>query len=95
MTSWRAHRSATAGIVGDDQESSARAAHLAERVEHRGGRFGIQAARGLVGEDQAGPVDEGAGDGHALRFAERQEVRASVRARGQPEPGQERVGALP
>ena len=83
------------GIVGDDQKSSARAAHLAERVEHGGGRFGIQAARGLVGEDQARPVDERAGDRHALRLAQRQQVRAGVRARGQAEPAQERVGALP
>ena len=58
------------GVVGDHQDGLVQlAAGLAEHVQDGVGVFGVEVAGGLVGEDDGGAVDEGAGDGDALLLA--------------------------
>ena len=55
---------------------------------------GIQVTRGFVGEDDARPVDQGAGDGDALLLPAGQFVGLVVRALPQPHLGEQFLGAL-
>ena len=58
------------GVVGDHQDGLVElAAGLAEHLEDSVGVLGVEVAGGLVGEDDGGAVDEGAGDGYALLLA--------------------------
>jgi hypothetical protein len=58
------------GVVGDHEDGLVElAAGLAEHLEDGVGVLGVEIAGGLVGEDDGGAVDEGAGDGYALLFA--------------------------
>ena len=59
-------------VVRGEEHAGARLA--AEGEEERAdlrARARVEVARRLVGEDEAGPRDEGAGDGHALLLAAR------------------------
>ena len=59
-----------AGVVGDDDEGFAGFIDDAEEHVHDGGTCGgVEIAGGFVGVEDAGIVDEGAGDGDALLFA--------------------------
>ena len=51
-------------------------------------RLGIEIARRLVGQNDGGPVDQGAGDGDALALAAGHFVGFMVDAIGQPHAGQ-------
>ena len=57
-------------VVGDDDEGLAQ---VATKIEEETVKLvlavRVEAARGLVGQDDAGPVDEGAGFGDASLFA--------------------------
>src|SRR5262249_15213316 len=73
------------GIVGgqaylvqarDDGDAARR--HGSKRVEHGGGRFGIEARHRLVGQHYRRLLCEGTRDGYALLLATREMVRARV-----------------
>ena len=69
------------GVVGDHEDGLVElAAGLAEHLEDGVGVFGVEVAGGLVGEDDGGAVDEGAGDGDALLFATGELVGAVIEA---------------
>ena len=62
-----------AGVVGDHDDGLAELGHRpAQERQHLGRRVRVEVARGLVGEDQVGPVDQGPGAGAALLLAARQ-----------------------
>ena len=81
-----------AGIVGDHDDGLAELAHRpAQERQHLRRGVRVQVARGLVGEDEVGPVDQGACAGAALLLASR-ELGGPVRqAVGDPELGDEVV----
>ena len=55
------------GIMGDHEDGLVElAAGLTEHLEDSIGVFGVEVARGLVGEDDGGAVDEGTSDSYAL-----------------------------
>ena len=57
-------------VVGDHENSLVElAAGFVEHLEDGIGVFGVEVARGLVGEDDGGAVDEGTSDGYALLLA--------------------------
>ena len=61
-----AHALGEGGVVGDDDEGYAVVAVQGEEEVGDGiGGGRIERAGGFVGEDEFGPVDEGAGDGGA------------------------------
>ena len=56
--------------AGDDKDSALLSLiQLLQDRTRRLGRLGVKVARGLVGEDNVGPCDKGAGYGDALLFA--------------------------
>ena len=58
------------GVVGDHEDGLAEAlVEVAEEIEDDVGIFGVEIAGGLVGEEDGGTVDDGAGDGDALLLA--------------------------
>ncbi len=69
------------GVVGDHQDGLVElAAGGAEHVEDGVGVLGVEVAGGLVGEDDGGAGDEGAGDGDALLLAAGELVGAVIEA---------------
>ena len=69
------------GVVGDHQDGLVElAAGGAEHFEDGVGVFGVEVAGGLVGEDDGGAGDEGAGDGDALLLAAGELVGAVIEA---------------
>ena len=69
------------GVVGDHQDGLVElAAGGAEHLEDGVGVLGVEVAGGLVGEDDGGAGDEGAGDGDALLLAAGELVGAVVQA---------------
>ena len=56
--------------------------------------FGVEVAGGLVGEDDGGAVDQGAGDGDALPLAAGELVGLVIHARFEADIGQRLLGAL-
>src|SRR5205085_8439169 len=57
-------------VVGDHDDGLVEAVvHLLEHVQDDGRVLGVEVARGLVGEDEGGLRDDGAGEGHALLLA--------------------------
>ena len=67
------------GVVGDHEDGLVQlAAGLAEHLQDGVGVFGVEVAGGLVGEDDGGAVDEGAGDGDSLLLASGQFIGAVV-----------------
>ena len=65
------------GVVRDHDDQAV-LGDLLEQVHDLDGGGGVQGAGGLVGEQDLGVVDEGAGDGHALHLAARQLAGALV-----------------
>ena len=57
------------GVVGDEDDRAARPVELAEQLEDLAARGLVEVAGRLVGEDERGVGDEGAGDGDALLLA--------------------------
>ena len=67
------------GVVGDHEDGLVElAAGGAEHLEDGVGVFGVEVAGGLVGEDDGGAGDEGAGDGDTLLLASGELVGAVV-----------------
>ena len=56
------------GVVRDHDDQAV-VCDFGEQVHDLDARFGIERARGFVGQQDFGVVDEGAGDGHALHLA--------------------------
>ena len=54
------------GVVGDHDDGVAEGVNITEFFHDDVGGAGVEVAGGLVGEDEAGVGDEGAGDGNAL-----------------------------
>src|SRR5437879_8947845 len=69
------------GVVGDHEDGLVElAAGLAEHLEDSIGVFGVEVSSGLVGEDDGGTVDQGAGDSYALLLASREFIRPVTEA---------------
>ena len=81
-------------LVGDDDEAGAGFLQVAHHVEHLGGEFRVQGARGLVEQQQARPGRERPGYGDALLLAAGQLSRPLGRGIGQAEAFQQIVGAV-
>ena len=81
-------------LVGDDDEAGAGFLQVAHHVEHLGGEFRGQGARGLVEQQQARPGRERPGYGDALLLAAGQLSRPLGRGIGQAEAFQQIVGAV-
>ena len=64
---------------GDEEGRAVRMALLAHQVQHLVGGVRIQAGGGLVGDHQRRPLDQRAGNGHALALAAGQRVRPVFR----------------
>ncbi len=74
------------GIVSDHENGLVElTAGVAEHVEYGVGVFGVEVTGGLVGEDNGGAVDEGAGDGDALLLSAGEFVGAVIEATGDAE----------
>ena len=58
-----------------DHDNEAVAAELLQDIHDLDRGLGIEGAGGLVGEDDLGVVNDGAGDGHALHLPARELVR--------------------
>ena len=56
--------------------------------------LGIEVAGGLVGQDDGGAVDQGAGDGHALALAAGELIGLVIHALAQADVGQRFLGAV-
>jgi hypothetical protein len=77
-------------VVGRDQGGGALVAdHVVQGLEHSLGGGGIEVAGRLVGQQQAGLVGQGAGDGDALLLAARHLGRLVVETFGQAQTGQQ------
>ncbi len=57
------------GLVGDDDDGVAAGVEIVEEGHDLVAGLGVEVSGGLVGEDDGGAVDEGAGDGDALALA--------------------------
>ena len=56
-------------VVGDDDEGDALTVEFEEEIDDFGAGGGVEVAGGLIGEDNFGVVDDGAGDTDALFLA--------------------------
>ena len=75
-------------IVGGDDHRGAELVQRIEQMEQPVRHFRIDIAGRLVGDQQFGPADHGAGDGDALLLAARQGRRAGAGAVGEADPGE-------
>ena len=87
------------GVVRHQHQGRLRlGAEAEQQLDHAVARLFVEVARRLVGEEEAGPVDQGAGDGGPLAFAARQLGREVVAAFGETDALQqllrERTAAL-
>lgn len=81
------------GLVGDHGDGlSAGDGEVAEEFADAAGVGGVEVAGGLIGEDDVGVGDEGAGDGDALLLAAGEGIRAVAEAVGEFEVGHELAG---
>ena len=89
-------------IVGDDDDGLTVSLQLSEEIEHDVARGTVEVPGGLVGEDEGGFFDDGAGHGNTLLLATgqgRRSMSAPMRpdrpaqALRRPEPGGHRDGA--
>src|SRR5689334_4931032 len=76
-------------VMGGDDDGGAGLVEFDEQPQQPPAERRIDAAGRLVGEQQLGPRDHGAGDGGALFFAARQDRRQRVHALAEPDPFQE------
>jgi hypothetical protein len=83
-------------IVGGDDDGGAEAVQFEKEIEQAAGHRRIDIAGRLVGKQDFGAVDQGAGDGGALLLAARQHRRQHVDALAEPDPFQqfEHVGLV-
>jgi hypothetical protein len=89
------HEAGELQVVGGDQRcGSLHPRHFADVLEHLVGGVGIEVARGLVGQDQAGPIRQGASEGHPLLLAARHLRRLVMQPLGQAQPLQQDPGAV-
>ncbi len=72
--------------VGDHHDGGALVVQLGEQVHHLLAVLGVEVASGLVGEDELGVGDHGAGDGHALLLSARELLREVLGAVGDGHP---------
>ena len=73
-------------IMGRDDEGGAEPVHLLEEPQQPDRHRVIDVAGGLVGEQQARPADDGAGDGDALLLPARERRRPRIELVGEPDP---------
>ena len=82
-------------VVGDHDESGAVALlDLGEDFENLCGVDAVEVAGGLVGEENLGLVDEGAGDGNTLTLTGGELCGVLVEAMLEAELGEERAGSF-
>ena len=80
------------GVVGDQQQRHApRRTGGEDQVDHGPAGVAVEIAGGLVGQQQPWPVDQGAGQGHALLLATRQLARIVGHALPEPDLGEQRA----
>src|SRR5205807_3521033 len=79
-------------VVGGDQQRRSGGARRVEGGEDGGGGSGIEVGGRLVGEEEFGRDDEGAGDGGALPLAAAQPVGARRGKPGDAQALEERLG---
>ena len=79
--------------MADGEDRCAAGAQFVEKVEHEVRRLVVEAARGLIREDDLGFVRERPGHGHPLTFPTRHRRRSLVGPVRQVEPVEEFVGA--
>jgi hypothetical protein len=82
------------GLVGDEHDGVAAGVEGVEEGHDLEAGFGVEVAGGLVGEDDGGVVDQGAGDGDALALAAGELVGLVVHARFEADVGERLLGAL-
>src|SRR6185369_12166573 len=82
------------GLVGYDDDGVALGLELVEEGHDFDAGFGVEVASGLVGQDDAGAVDEGAGDGDALALSAGELVGLVVHAAVEVDVVQGFLGAL-
>jgi hypothetical protein len=83
------------GVVGDDEEGELGVAGEAlEDVEDALGIGGIEVAGGFIGEEEAGFIGQGAGDGNALLFAAGEVVGAAMELVAEADEFEELAGAI-
>jgi hypothetical protein len=83
-------------IVRDEEERAAFLfADLVEQVEDRGAGEGVQRSGRFVGENQLGPVRQGAGDGNPLALANTKTVRSHLQPFPESDPFQEVNRSVP
>ena len=68
------------GLVGYEDDGVALGVELVEQAHNLYRSFGVEVSGGLVGEDDAGLVDEGAGNGDTLALPARELVGLVVHA---------------
>src|SRR6478672_4325926 len=66
------------GVVGGHDDRRARAVDAVEQLDDAEAGVGVQVARGLVGEQDRRPVDEGPGDGNTLLLTTGELVRQAL-----------------
>src|SRR3989344_3665148 len=62
-------------VVGREPPGGAEVVYFFQKPDYLARVYGVKIACGLVGQNDIWPVDEGAGNGHALFFASRKLVR--------------------
>ncbi len=72
--------------VGDHHDGGALVVQLGEQIHHLLAVLGVEVAGGLVGEDELGVGDHGAGNGHALLLSARELLREVLGAVGDGHP---------
>ena len=75
-------------VVRGDDDGGAEAVHLLEELHQTLGLGVVEVAGGFVGEEQAGTVDDGSGDGDALLLAAGQFGRARGGLFGEADPAE-------
>ena len=75
-------------VVGGDDDGGAEPVHFLEELHQTLGLGVIEIAGGFVGEEQAGAVDDGSGDGDALLLAAGQLGWSGVGLPGEADPAE-------
>ena len=70
-------------VCGEDEGETEAAIEIAHEVDELGGVARVEIGGGLVGEDERGAMDDGAGDGDALALAAGEQVGALMGAGGE------------
>ncbi len=81
------------GLMGDEHDGVAVGVQGVKQGHDFEAGLGVEVSGGLVGEDDGGPVDQGAGDGHTLALAAGELVGLVVHARFEADIGERFLGA--